>query len=186
VTSNNFLADMLFHQLGGTKAFREFVASTDLTTHTDSLDIRNGSGYPIKSGETKFYNSTSCSSIVHSLELIDTTLQKTTMGLESVFPVATSDTSTLDKYDLPPGLMVAKTGTVNPTITFAGMIKTTQGPLYFSQLIKTDSAKDWPEARAFIKDYLSELIQTQAVALPYPKPASIFWGEGNITLDTKM
>lgn len=179
VTSNNYLADILFLQLGGIASFQKFLETSPLAPFASAIDMQNGSGFPIKNGQSKFYNRSSCAGVVHALHEIDKTMVLHNMGLEFVFPVATSDKSTLDKYELPADIMIAKTGTVNPTITLAGMILTKDGPLYFSQLIKTDSAKDWMDARALIKDYLLDLIETQATPLGYAPALPTFWGEGN-------
>lgn len=176
VTSNNYLADVLFSQLGGANAFREFIQSTDLSAHAMALELNNGSGYPLKKGDVKIYNRSSCASIVHALELIDSLVKNSQQGMETVFPVATSDTSTLDKYELPQNVMIAKTGTVTPTIAFAGLIQTKDGPLYFSQLMKTETKEDWPKARMMIKDYLLDLIETKAVPIAYNPGPPLFLG----------
>lgn len=182
ITSNNYLADMLYLQLGGETLFREYVSKSSLAPHENVIHLKNGSGFPIKMGEKKFYNQASCASILTSLSTMNSALEQSHLGLESVFPVATSDKSTLDKYELPADVMVAKTGTVNPTIALAGMVLTPEGPLFFSQLIKTESSKDWPEARALIKDYLLEVIQTSSTALQYKNTTLSFWGGGNTTV----
>lgn len=179
VTSNNYLADMLYLQLGGETQFREYLKTNSLTSHASAIILKNGSGFPIKNGEKKFYNQSSCAGILESLSSIDRLLKKQNIGLESVFPVATSDKSTLDKYELPPDVMIAKTGTVNPTIALAGMVLTTDGPLFFSQLIKTENQQDWTDARARIKKYLMSLLETKAVDLHYQTSTPAFWAEGN-------
>ncbi len=181
VTSNNFLADIVFDQLGGPSAFRDFIAQSPLAPYLNALQMENGSGYPLINGEKKFYNRASCASVVASLAWIDNHLLQHGLGLQYVFPIAGTDPSTLDKYELPGDLMVAKTGTVNPTIAMAGMVKTTQGSLYFTQLIKTDSSQDWTQARALIKKYLLGLVDTQAVALQTPPTLPLFWAEGSGT-----
>lgn len=177
VTSNNYLADMLFLQMGGASAFSNFVKTTTLQKHAEQIDMQNGSGYPIKTGETKFYNQASCASIVSALRLIDQHMVAHGYNLQYVFPVASTDPSTLDKYELPANIMIAKTGTVNPTITLAGMVQTSEGPLYFSRLMKTESPQDWPQARALIKTYLLELIETHATPLLSVSTLPVFWVE---------
>lgn len=185
VTSNNFLADMLFEQIGGALDFADFIKSSILAPYINSFHIKNGSGYPIKQGENKFYNRASCAGVITALRWIDEHMSANGLGLEYVFPVAGNDPGTLDKYELPTDVMIAKTGTVNPTIAFAGMILTTSGPLYFSHLVKTDSNQDWPEARAVIKKYLIHLIQTQAVPLGAQPSMPLFWAENSTSSDVK-
>lgn len=182
ITSNNYLADRIYLQLGGESQFRDYLTQSPLSPHEDVVHLKNGSGFPIKMGENKFYNQASCSSILTSLSTMTKTLEPYQLGLESVFPVATSDKSTLDKYQLPADVMVAKTGTVSPTIALAGMVLTIDGPLFFSQLIKTESSKDWPAARTLIKDYLLNVIKTSASPLQYQNTAATFWGGGNATV----
>jgi serine-type D-Ala-D-Ala carboxypeptidase/endopeptidase (penicillin-binding protein 4) len=180
ITSNNYLADMLYYQLGGESQFRDYLAKSALAPHETVINLKNGSGFPIETNDTKFYNQASCASILTSLSTLHTTLKQYQLGLESVFPVANSDKSTLDKYELPTDTMVAKTGTVKPTIALAGMVLAQEGPLFFSQLVKTESSKDWPEARQLIKNYVLKLIDMSTTPLQYQNTSATFWGAGNL------
>jgi serine-type D-Ala-D-Ala carboxypeptidase/endopeptidase (penicillin-binding protein 4) len=173
LTSNNTIADILFWQMGGASGFKEDVFALQLGEYENSIDLRNGSGYPIKSENSKFYNQASCISILHTLHNMENILLAEQSGLEHILAVATSDESTLDKYQLPPNLVIAKTGTVNPSVGLAGSVHTPDGPTYFSYLIGTDSASDWEEARETIQSHLSVLLQNEVVNLNYTPPESV-------------
>lgn len=185
VTSNNYLADMLFEQLGGAQAFANYLQHSSLAPYHKSFNLKNGSGFPIKSGDNKFYNKASCAGVLASLQWIDNFMGAQSLGLEYVLPIAGTDPSTLDKYELPKDIMIAKTGTVNPTIALAGMILTQQGPLFFSQLVKTETNQDWPEARNLIREYLTELIQGEALPLQSQPLLPLFWAENTTPADAK-
>jgi D-alanyl-D-alanine carboxypeptidase len=159
--SNNHVADHLFEFLGGAKGFQEFIKKR-LNLNPNDIRFINGSGDKLyvkdeKNQSQKEYNESSCEALVQIIQAIRTDLVKTKKyDLEDVMAVSGLDPQTTlgGRYagKQVSGAVIAKTGSVNPAITLAGMISTEQGEVYFGILYKTRSPADWNNARNQIRD----------------------------------
>lgn len=163
--SNNYAANNIFEHLGGPEKFREFVKER-LNLGTDSLRFVNGSGDSKTTESGKIYNEGTCRSVIKILQALRAELKKTGHGLHHVLAVAGRNAagtkSTVDMYknEETNGALIAKTGTVNPAITLAGMMVTEEGNLYFGYIYKTNgSGGDWRNARQKIKVAVTAMLK---------------------------
>lgn len=162
--SNNHVADHLFNYLGGNEKFEDFIRQ-DLSMDSRDIQFINGSGNSVKETNedgklVKHYNKASCNTILKVLLNLHGVLKKKFgMDLENVMAVAGADEGTLKpRYDSIRNSLVAKTGTVDPAVTLAGVISTAQGKVYFGIFMGTESAADWNNAREDVRRKVWELI----------------------------
>lgn len=161
IVSNNHVADRLFDILGGVGRFRAFVQSVLGMSDRDIVFV-NGSGNSIiGSNGNKQYNQATCEAIVRIQYQMQTLLQSQhSMSLKDIMAVSGSDGGTLSpRFDSIPKSMVAKTGTVDPAVTLAGVLSTQQGDVYFGIFMDTTSPSDWDNARDQVRTRVMGLIQ---------------------------
>ncbi|MBS1970018.1 MAG: D-alanyl-D-alanine carboxypeptidase [Bdellovibrionales bacterium] len=160
--SNNHVADKLFEILGGVQNFRNFVQS-NLNLNDRDLVFVNGSGNSIggANGGVKDYNRATCEAILRVQYQMQSELHtKHGMSLKDVMSVSGADGGTLSpRFDSIRNSMVAKTGTVDPAVTLAGVLSTNQGEVYFGVFMNTDSPADWNNARDQVRNKVMDLIQ---------------------------
>jgi hypothetical protein len=139
--SFNYAPNVLFEKLGGRAAYKAFIKYR--LQLDDETDLYNGSGYPVKIADEKKYNKVTCSAIVTILGDMSDGLRKYkgTRPFQLADIMATGGDgetySTFRKLYLAgtyENTFVAKTGSADNTITFAGMLSTTDGELYFAVL----------------------------------------------------
>lgn len=185
--SNNYIADNIFWNLGGTQKFNAY-AKQALEADQADFSFYNGSGNNEGSVKSPIYNNATCEFMIKSLARLDDLLEKKGYGLEHVIAVASRDyDSTVKNYGgNMAGATIAKTGSVNKAKTLAGAINTAQGPVYFTILMHTDydlNRSDWGNANRQIKDRLSRLINkysgprpikyNQITTLPFDAKSSL-------------
>ena len=164
--SNNHVADHLFELMGGAVDFQQFMKKR---LNLDPTDIRlvNGSGDRFfvqdnKDHSFKAYNEASCAALVQVVSAMRTDLRKSNYGIQHIMAVSGLDPDTTlgGRYSSAQmsGAVVAKTGSVDPAITLAGMITTEQGNVYFGILYKTKSPSDWNSARNLIRNDVAGLM----------------------------
>lgn len=160
--SNNHVADRLFEILGGIQNFRNFMQS-NLNLDDRDLVFVNGSGNSIAgaNGGVKDYNRATCEAIIRVQYQMQSELHsKYGMSLKDVMSVSGADGGTLSpRFDSIRNSMVAKTGTVDPAVTLAGVLSTNQGEVYFGVFMNTNSPADWNNARDQVRDKVMDLIQ---------------------------
>lgn len=163
--SNNYAANNIFESLGGPEKFRVFIKDR-LGLDSSSIRFVNGSGDSKATADGKVYNEATCRAIITVLQALRTELKKSGLGLHQVLAVAgrsaNGTRSTVDMYknDETEGALIAKTGTVNPAITLAGMMTTEEGNIYFGYIYKTNgSGADWRTARQKIKVAITALFR---------------------------
>jgi D-alanyl-D-alanine carboxypeptidase len=164
VVSNNHVADHLFNYLGGREKFKSFIQQ-DMNMDSRDIQFINGSGNSIvgsneNGAAVKEYNKASCRTMVHILNKMHTELQKKFgLDLKDVMAVSGADQGTLKpRYDSIHNGMVAKTGTVDPAVTLAGMVSTTLGDVYFGIFMATNSSADWNDARDKVREKVMDLM----------------------------
>ncbi|MFV8256202.1 D-alanyl-D-alanine carboxypeptidase [Bdellovibrio bacteriovorus] len=179
--SNNYIADNLYWNLGGTAAFNAFAAAT-LKADQNQIVFHNGSGNNEGTTAKPIYNEATCETMIKTLYTLNKSLEAKGYKLSDVLSVANKDNdSTVDNFGgNAAGAMIAKTGTVNKAKTLAGSISTKEGEFYFAILLHTDmdhSSSDRGVAAQMIKNKISQLINkrsgpkeiqyTEILALPF-------------------
>lgn len=160
--SNNYIADHLYWNLGGTDAFNKYVKEA-LSVGKDEIEFYLGSGNNanyILDPNKNIYNEATCETMIKVMYRMDTLLAKKGYKLSHVMAVAgMDDASTVASYG---GnfldTTVAKTGSVNKAKTLAGTVSTKNGTIYFAVLMHTDGRADWGAASATIKSKVNKLI----------------------------
>jgi D-alanyl-D-alanine carboxypeptidase len=203
--SNNYVADQLFQLLGGSAEFQTFIKK-QLGFDAADIHFLNGSGDSVKVtlGEGKIkkvYNEASCDVLVHVLDSMRDLLRKQGLDLENIMAVAGRDArSTLSgRYSAAgvSGAMVAKTGTVDPAVTLAGMISTEQGDVYFGILYHTNGPGDWSRGKDAIRAQVVGLMtkyggkddisyQTAAAFLPFDRGSRLCEPEPEVKSSTTL
>lgn len=168
--SNNHAANQIFEHLGGTTVFTPFIQQRLGLTDQD-LRFWNGSGDRLETSTGPHYNEASCSAVIQVLRALHQDLRKAGQELENVMALSGADRlSTTHKYYDDPlisNAMVAKTGTINPTIALAGLVHTQTGDHYFMFNVRTNgSSTDWPRARTLLKVHLLEWMKTLSGGKP--------------------
>jgi D-alanyl-D-alanine carboxypeptidase len=162
--SNNHVADHLFDYLGGPGKFKNFI-QRDMNLDSTDIQLVNGSGNSVvgtkvSGGGVKEYNKASCDTIVRILMKMQAELRnKSGLELKDVMAVSGADQGTLKpRFDSIRNGMVAKTGTVDPAVTLAGMISTAEGDAYFGIFMGTSSPADWNNARDRVRQKVLDLM----------------------------
>lgn len=161
--SNNHAANQIFEHFGGASRFKTFAAET-MGLSSQQLNMLNGSGDRVDLDSGAAYNEASCGTILKVLRRLRTNLKRAGKDLQNVLAVSGGDNSSsvskLYANDVTQKALIAKTGTVDPAITLAGLIKTLDGDIYFMYNIGTQGTSgDWRNARALIRKKITELIR---------------------------
>ncbi|HRO67589.1 MAG TPA: D-alanyl-D-alanine carboxypeptidase [Pseudobdellovibrionaceae bacterium] len=161
--SNNHAANQIFEHFGGADRFRAF-AATSLGFEDRDLRMLNGSGDRVDLESGAAYNEAGCGTILKILKRLRTDLRRNGKDLQSVLAVSGGDNpssvSKLYDNDVTKKSLIAKTGTVNPAITLAGLIKTLDGDIYFMYNVATQGTSgDWKNARSLIRRKITDLIR---------------------------
>ena len=159
IYSNNEIAEMLAQSVGGPTAVAQLAA---LAAHVPPAEIQlvNGSGLGVD-------NRISPRAVCQMLIAIERHLKSESMTVTDLFPVAGRDRlGTMLNRDLPPGTAV-KTGTLNQVSALAGMIPTTDGPIWFSIINGSGDILEFRAAQDQILQSLSnywDLAPTSTIA----------------------
>ncbi|MEN0057756.1 MAG: D-alanyl-D-alanine carboxypeptidase [Bdellovibrio sp.] len=160
--SNNYIADHLYWNLGGTDAFKSFMKKA-LDVGPDEFEFHLGSGNNanyIYDPAKDIYNKATCETMIKVLFKLDKRLEKSGLELTDVMAVAGSDTdSTVAGFQGNfRGATIAKTGSVNRAKTLAGTVSTKTGDIYFTILVNTNGPREWGVAQNVIKNKLNFLM----------------------------
>lgn len=185
--SNNYIADNLYWNLGGTQEFNKFMKSS-LSLGTDDIEFYLGSGNNanyIYDPNRNIYNEATCETMIKVVYRMEKLLSQSGYNLSAVMAVAGIDqSSTVAGYEGNfEGSTVAKTGSVNKAKTLTGTVSTKNGTIYFAVLMHTDSRADWGAASATIKSKVNQLIvdnggpkkinYSELLPLPFDKNSSL-------------
>ncbi len=122
--SNNFIADIIFNNLGGEKAFNIYL--------NKKLNISNKTTY-LYTGSGLGDNYTTCFDTIRVLEELINQVNKQSIHPYDIIAVPTSDNGTLkNRLSHFEKSMVAKTGTLNGTVTLGGLVFTDKGYQFFT------------------------------------------------------
>ncbi|MBX3033023.1 MAG: D-alanyl-D-alanine carboxypeptidase [Bdellovibrionaceae bacterium] len=162
--SNNHAANQIFENLGGAAAFSRF-ALQKLNLGASALSFHNGTGDRIDfPNGASGYNEATCAATLKVLRALRQDLKRLGKDLQDVMPVTGGDAdSSVSKYyenDETRGSLIGKTGTVNPSITLAGLVHTRRGEYLFMYNVSTNgTAADWNRGRALIREKITGLIR---------------------------
>nr|BFD62007.1 hypothetical protein BdHM001_06880 [Bdellovibrio sp. HM001] len=164
--SNNYIADNLYWNLGGTSAFNSFAQST-LNATSSQIVFHNGSGNNEGTTAKPIYNEASCETMIKAIYALNKALAAKGYKLSDVMAVANKDSdSTVDNFGgVASGAMVAKTGTVNKAKTLAGSISTKDGEFFFAILLHADmdqNSSDRGVATQMIKNKVAQMINNRS------------------------
>jgi D-alanyl-D-alanine carboxypeptidase len=158
--SNNYVADHLYWNLGGTPAFNAYLQQ-NLKMDNSDLEFNLGSGNNADyiSKKKYDYNEGTCTAMIKVLIRLNEVLATQKLQLTDVMAVAGKDEeSTLGHYEgVMTDAMVAKTGTVDKAKTLAGTISTGNGTIYFVILMHKDSSGENGSATNAIKNRIRAL-----------------------------
>lgn len=160
--SNNYVADNLYWNLGGTSAFNEYIKKS-LSLSSNEIEFYIGSGNNadyIYNPNKSIYNQATCETMIKVLYRLDKILEKSGYEMSEVMAVAGLDKgSTVAGFGGNfAGSTIAKTGSVNVAKTLTGSISTKNGEIYFAVLMHTDSRGEWGSASNQIKKKVNQLI----------------------------
>lgn len=166
--SNNYIADHLFWNLGGTTEFNKFIKAS-LGVSPTELEFHLGSGNNanyITGAAKDLYNTGTCPAVIKTLVKLEKDLKKDSLRLSDVMAVARTDNqSTLEDYTgLFEQAVIAKTGTVKIARTLAGVASTNKGRFYFTVLYQAETKEDADLAIGPIKDKVLDLIRSNGGA----------------------
>lgn len=138
--SNNYASNILFESLGGAAEFAKFIKA-DMGLTEDDLIMLNGSGdhfYETYDNEKKFhYNQATCVAVLKILHSMRKYLKNHGLDLQDALAVVGKDEpSTVNTYYHPQtdDAIVAKTGTVDPSVALAGLASTKNGAILFASV----------------------------------------------------
>lgn len=163
--SSNVPPNILFEKLGGRDAYNRFI-KIRLGLDTSSVDMYNGSGYPVRTNSESIYNEVSCASIVKIIQDLDHMLKAYKGSKDFQLADVMAVGGTEEPVSTFKGLygasqytntLTAKTGSANKAITFGGMLSTTDGPLYFAVLTAPDAYRNLSNPRTYIRDLVNIL-----------------------------
>ena len=157
--SNNFAADKIFERLSRVQNFSDFMLNS-VGAAANEFNFVNGSGYPEMVDGTKTYNSATCNTVINVNKKLFKVSAAQNFGLRYILPVAGMDStvdndSSLTKLysnSLTTGSLVAKTGTIDPSVSLAGAVLTQDDLVYFHISATTNDY-------AQIKNFVSTLIK---------------------------
>lgn len=163
--SNNHAANQIFEHLGGVAVFQKTI-SEKLGLNEKDIRFVNGSGDRFDTEDNRaLYNEASCSAMLKILKSLRESLKNSGKDLQNVMAVVgeDADSTVSARYtnDMTSKAVVAKTGTVNPAITLAGIVNSKKGEVFFMYNIATNREPgDQSEARAMIRTKLIDFIRT--------------------------
>ncbi len=163
--SNNYVANKIFESLGGADEFARFMKE-ELSLGQDSIEFVNGSGDRYEPSSEK-YNKASCNAVVITVRALHHELHSQGKKIQDILAVAGGDSrdglSTLTKgYSTSntEQVLVAKTGTVGPGVSLAGVMSTEEGDYFFGMITRTsNSAAEWHQAHGMIRTELSNFLR---------------------------
>jgi D-alanyl-D-alanine carboxypeptidase len=161
--SNNHAANQIFQHFGGGGRFRDFVQKKLDLTDKDIFFV-NGSGAPLD--PEHYYNKATCSAMIKIMRDLRQTMKKNNGGMKDVAAVVgvdkSSTTSRMYLNSTTDKSVVAKTGTVSPNITLAGLMTTKAGEFFFMYNFATKGSEaDWRNARGKIGALLTKEIRSR-------------------------
>ncbi len=166
--SHNFAADTVFNGISRLENYANFLTER-LNVPRNEFLINNGSGYPVFINNQKIYNQASCRVVVEMMADLRNQMQKHGLEFQDIMAVAGKDSDADGKSTVTQiygseqtsGALIAKTGTVNNTVTLGGMVSTENENIFFHTSFEVqDTAVDRRMAYEKIREFIvSRLIR---------------------------
>lgn len=146
--SNNYATNVIFEGLGGEEAYAKFIAER-LNLQDKDIAFVNGSGDRRDYEDSPSrYNQATCQAVLYVLADMKNILEHEGYKLWDVLAVAGADpegeessVGRIYTNDVTDHSLVAKTGTVNPSVSLAGMVTTANGEILF-HIVYTGGSRD--------------------------------------------
>lgn len=163
--SNNHSANQIFEHLGSSSAYQDFL-ETELNLTSSDVVMLNGSGDRVDTEKGARYNEASCAAVLHIIRDLNESLIRQKTNLSKIATVVGTNSGTANMYNhgLTVDAVVAKTGTVNPSITLGGFASTNNGIILFMYMVSPQGSN--PAARQIIRNDLIRLFKNNGG----PKP----------------
>lgn len=160
IKSNNYVAETIFRQLGGTEKFAQFLADKFSLT-SDKIHFYSGSGLPFFENGTRKDNYATCSVMLDLITELKKEVENQNKELEDMMAVPGSDGGTFRNRIFPADYknsFVAKTGTLMHTSTLAGAMNTQNGFSFFGVFNQsTDISGSKIVQNNMVKSIMSEM-----------------------------
>lgn len=180
--SHNFAAQKIFERLSRTEKFEDYMTSM-VGVGSSEFSFVNGSGYPKLIEETKdgavitnkVYNSATCRTVVAVIQRLNQVATQQGKDLQYLLPIAGSDAaadgnSTVTTLYLTEGTqnsLLAKTGTITPSVSLAGTALTKQGVVFFHV---SSAGVDYDSIRTFLANLISSHGGSEPLQTPLARP----------------
>lgn len=165
--SNNYATNVIFEGLGGEAEYAKFIQER-LQLTQDDIRFVNGSGDRRDyEGAPSKYNEATCQAVIHVLMDLKNVLEHSGYKLWDVLAVAGADpdgeessVGRIYTNQITDHSLIAKTGTVNPSISLAGMVTTSNGDVLFHIVYTGSPARNGQrKSRDSIRKDVIKLIQ---------------------------
>lgn len=133
IKSNNYVAETVYRQLGGTAKFQAYLAE-QYNLSSEQIRFYTGSGLPYFVDGVRKDNYATCSIMLNLISELKKSIEKQGREIEDVVAVPGSDGGTFRNRIFPSDFknsFVAKTGTLMHTSTLAGAMNTQKGFSFF-------------------------------------------------------
>lgn len=164
--SNNHSANQIFEHLGSSEKYSDFIKE-DLGLDKSDIVMLNGSGDRNDTPEGAKYNEATCEAVLKII--IDShkylIAHKKNLGaIATIVGTNPGNATALYNNDVTKDAVIAKTGTVNPSITLGGVASTKNGLIFFMYMVSPEGSR--AQARGIIRTEITKLINKNGGAKP--------------------
>lgn len=179
VMSKNLVAEYVFNEASSVQVFSAFMKSRGFDT--SKIAFYNGSGLPVKNGNSRKDNLTTCSIVLMLTDKLNESLRA--KGFEPSDLIAVNggqdNGSFRERFEDFPEThraVLSKTGTLAVASTLAGTLETSSGEIQFAVLNKPSSSA---AARKFQDHFVSRMFHHlgEAAPIPYEKISIFPWDD---------
>ena len=179
VMSKNLVAQYVYEQALQVQDLKSFLTSRGLDA--TQIIFYNGSGLPVKNGNTRKDNLTTCGIVISLTEKLNASLRQKGFEPEQIIAIngGKDNGSFRDrflKYPETHQAVISKTGTLAISSTLAGTLKTLSGEIEFAIFNKPNSSVG---ARNFQDHFVTRMFHHlgEAAPIPYEKISIFPWSD---------
>jgi D-alanyl-D-alanine carboxypeptidase/D-alanyl-D-alanine-endopeptidase (penicillin-binding protein 4) len=177
VMSKNLVSHYVFDEASQVQGFGAFMKSRGFDI--SKITFYNGSGLPVKNGNTRRDNLTNCTTVLSLVQRLHESLRRKGFEPSDIIAVngGKDNGSFRDRFEDFPETheaVLSKTGTLAVSSTLAGTLETLNGEVQFSILNKPNSSL---AARNFQDHFVSRMFHHlgEAAPIPYEKISIFPW-----------
>jgi len=166
--SNNHAANQIFEHLGSSRSYGQFIKDS-LNLTSEEVLMLNGSGDRVDTAQGARYNEATCEATLKIIIDLHKELQKSKSlfgHIATIIGTNTGSATQLYSNSSTNHSVIAKTGTVNPSVTLGGVASTQKGLIYFMFIV--DPKGNFSSGRQTIRSQLTDLIDKNGG----PKPVN--------------